>query len=114
MSKKAVRQVPRYDATQAVFDEFEPAEPTAPETAGEQGEEVIKSQRVTFLATADTMKDLTDLVNARTFRGIKVEGGIKGTKPRKPSASIILNQALSEYMSKPEVQAELAEYRAKF
>lgn len=85
------------------------ASAAAPEQAGE-----IKSARVTFLCNPDVMRDLEDLVAWRTVRGVKVSGAIKGERARKPSASLILNQALAEYMSKPEVQAELAEFRRIF
>ena len=74
----------------------------------------IKSEHLTFVATPEIMQDLTDLVNCRIFAGKKVDAAIAGKRARKPSASLILNEALTEYLGKPEVRAELAEYRAKF
>ena len=90
-------------------------EAVAPETASEaQAEEAVKTERLTFLCNANVLKDLNDLVVWRTVKGEKVAGAIRGTRARKPSASLILNEALREYMAKDSVQAELAEYRSKF
>ena len=84
-------------------------------TATEQGtggsDNVIKSQRLTFVCTPEIFNDLSDLALARSVRGVKVENAIAGRRARKPSASLILVEAITDYLNKEDVKQELAEYR---
>lgn len=85
------------------------------ETGTEQGtggsDNVIKSQRLTFVCTPEVFNDLSDLALARAVRGVKVENAIAGRRARKPSASLILVEAITDYLNREDVKQELAEYR---
>ena len=110
MSKKDIaKAIPTYKKpVEDVFSEFTETTPAAPE----QSER--KTERISVIVTPEIAKDFNDLLAARIVTNQLVEGGIMGKKPKRYSANLLATEALTWYLSQPEIQAELKEFRSKF
>lgn len=110
MSKKDIaKAIPTYKKpVEDVFSEFTEPTPAAPE----QSER--KTERISVIVTPEIAKDFHDLLAARIVTNQLVEGGIMGKKPKRYSANLLATEALTWYLSQPEIQAELKAHREKF